>query len=237
MSTSVTQGIPDVPDGLTLYTDSDGCPYGCYVRVSLSDELVISGTANQADFVYKMYDEQCKGDFQSGSNEITSCTGAPTTVVKTESYYNSTDESFWFDAELSGTAKGEAAIDRYMTVLRGSALGAVRETGQWNDLFPCRDGFLPNADPDMSAGCDPHENRYGYMSSRVSATMYDLGEDGLGGKNLKGELELSFSVQKTENGFCNALQEFGSALSIAPLGTGSSTALGVANYIVGLACS
>lgn len=243
MTTSVTQGIKNVPDGLTLYTDDDGCPYGCYVRVTLSDQIVVSGTANQADFVYKMYDDQCKGDYQSGSNEVSTCTGAPQTVERVESYYNGTDstgrgeESYWFAADLKGTAKGDAAIPQYMTVLRESALGAVRATGQFNDLFPCQDGFLQNADPDMSAGCNPHEKRYGYMSSSVTASMFDLGKDGVGGKDLKGQLELTFSVEKTASGFCQALQGLGSALSIVPMNTGATTALGVANYMVGLACS
>lgn len=236
MTTSITKGIKNVPDGLTLYTDDDGCKYGCYVRVSLSDEHVVSGTTNQADFIYKLYGDQCKGD-SLGNAGVTSCMGAPLTTVKTESYYNGTDESYWFDATLSGTAEGQAAIPTYMQVLQESALGTIRQTGQFNDLFPCQDGFPANADPDASAGCNPHEKRYGYMSSRVTATMYDLGEGGVGGKDAKGQLDLSFAVEKTASGFCDVLKELGGVVSVAPMSDGAATAFGVANYLVGLACS
>lgn len=226
MSYSTTSGIPNVPDGLALWTDDDGCSSGCYIDIGLSDELVVSGTINQADFVLQMYGDACHG---------TNCyTNAPV-VWDTESYYNGTDdtgggdESYWFNAQLSGTADGRAATEHYMVWLQESALGAIRGSGVFNDLMPCEDGF-PSGDPDNSAGCNPHENRYGYMSGQVRATMYDTNKD------MKAELTLTFDVERKTNGFCQVLEGIGNALSVPPLNTGASTVLGVASYMVGIAC-
>lgn len=245
MSTSITKGLKNVPDGLTLYKDDDGCKNGCYVQVGLSDQMVVTGTANQADFIYKIYGEQCKAS-KTGTGSgggVTLCMGEPKTVIDTESYYNGTgmeaDESYWFKADLWGTADGSAAVAQYLDVLRESALGAIRETGQFHDLFPCQDGFIKNGDPDASSGCNPHRDRYGFMSSKVVATMHDLGAaaDGSGGKDSKAELVLEFGVQETKSGFCEVLGEIGNAVSIIPMSDGPTTALGVANYMVGIACS
>lgn len=75
MSFSTTSGIPGVPDGITLFTDSDGCKQGCYVDVGLSDGQVISGTLNQADFVLKMFNERCKGSKCYSDQQSTENTG------------------------------------------------------------------------------------------------------------------------------------------------------------------
>lgn len=226
MSLSTTSGIPDVPDGLALWTDDDGCKNGCYIDVGLSDDIVVSGTVNQADFVLQMYDENC---------QPTNCYSSSATVWDTESYYNGTDDtgsdaSWWYDAKLSGTAEGSAATEMYLTVLKESALGAIRQSGVFNDLTACMDGFTPGLDPDASSGCMPHENRYGFMSGQVKATLYDSDKD------EKAKLTLTFNVEKVASGFCQIASAIGRAVSIVPFSTTGSTAFGAANYLVGLAC-
>lgn len=234
MSLSVTSGIDGVPDGLAMWTESTGgCTEGCFIRVDLSDSLVVSGTVNQADFVIELLSKcQPAACFESDTK----------TVWSTESYYNSTDstgrgeESFWFAADFIGsTGSGtNAANERYMTVLQESALAAIRATGQFHDLKPCQDGFIANGDPDASSGCNPHENRYGHMSASVAATLFSIHDKGAG--SAVAELFLNFEVKEKSSGFCNMFGAFSGGVSAIPMGTAASTGFGVASYLIDVAC-
>lgn len=223
MSLSTTSGMTGVPDGLTLFTDNDGCSQGCYLDVGISDTFVVSGTTNEVDFVQQMYRELCRG---------TNCYSNLQTVWGTEAYYNGTapNESWWFDAELKGTADGSSAVETYMNVMKDVALGAVASTRRAHDLVPCQDGFIMNGDPDASSGCNPHEKRYGMMSSQVRVRMYDAGKD------QKASLDLTFDLKRKESGFCKVLGEILDVISVAPLGDGASTGIGAAGAMAKYAC-
>lgn len=228
MSLSTTYGIPDVPDGLTLYTDGGDCKLGCYIEVGLSNATVASGTINQADFLNQMYAEQCYEN---------DCYGSVGTTWGTESYYNGTNDygdtqPYWFEADFTGHAYGDARKEQFLNIVKETLLGTLRNTGMFNDLTACQDGVRPGLDPDASFGCNPHENRYGIMSAEMHAKMWSV-DRGV----PKGSLWLIFDLEKKGNGFCDLLQGLGDAMSIAPFGDGASTAIGAANYLVSVACS
>jgi hypothetical protein len=223
-STSISQGIRNVPDGLTVFTDDDGCKAGCYIIVDVSDELIVSGTLNQADFIIRMFEEHCKGE--------TSCHDNAASTEKTESYYNGTEGPEWIAAEFSGIVDGAIGTKDYMTILKHTALESVRQLGVFNDIDSACQDEHPSGDPDNSMGCNPHSDRYGYLPAQITASMYDIDD-----KDKKGDLKMTFDLKESESGFCKVMEQLGNIASIPPVGDAVSTGLGVATFLIGLACS